>query len=634
MTDAIKTKVLLLEDRYEDVELINREINKHNMNMDILHVVDKKGFIESLTTYKPDLILSDYSLPSFNGLDALQIVISNKLDIPFIIVTGSINEETAVECIKKGATDYVIKENLNRLIPAINNAFEIFESKRQSLEAQKALLETEAKFSHAFNYANIGMCLIDLEGNFIQTNSRFCDLCGYTNTELLKKSVYEITHPDDIKTTKEFYSEFITGGNERAELETKYLHKNGRIVWVFISISLVRNNGGKEDFFVSHIQDITQKKKDEENIRKLSKSVEQSPVMVIITDLEGKIEYVNPKAEEVTGFKAEELMNKTSSILMSGNQGKSFDEQLWNTIKKGEVWKGEFLNKKKNGELYWESATISVINDSNDKPTHYIAIKQDISEQKLLEERLIEAKEKAEESDRLKTAFLANVSHEIRTPMNGILGFSSLLDSEDLTNELRHNYIQIIKKSGDQLLNIVNDILDISLIAAGQIRIDKEIFKINILLQELHTIFSNLLKVKNKKIEILQEIPSCEDYYIKTDRKRLNQILTNLLSNAEKFTKSGKIIFGVEVFEDKMYFYVKDTGIGIHAEYLNSIFDRFRQENETISKDYGGAGLGLSITKSLVELLGGEIEVESQPNVGSTFSFFIPRKIKRKKLHE
>jgi CheY-like chemotaxis protein len=158
-----KLKFLLLEDRHEDVEIIKRELKSKGFPCIIKHVEDKNGFISELEKFNPDLILSDYNLPAFNGLDALSFVVERKIDLPFIFVTGSINEETAVSCIQKGATDYVIKENLQRLIPAINNALEKFNSKREKVKAQNALLQTEEKFSHAFNNANIGMCMIDLK---------------------------------------------------------------------------------------------------------------------------------------------------------------------------------------------------------------------------------------------------------------------------------------------------------------------------------------------------------------------------------------------------------------------------------------------------------------------------------------
>ncbi|MDA3929849.1 MAG: PAS domain S-box protein, partial [Prolixibacteraceae bacterium] len=463
----------------------------------------------------------------------------------------------------------------------------------------------------------------DLKGNFIQTNSKFSEIIGYSLFELTTKTVYEITHSEDIDITKSFYSDFIGKGNERAELEKRYVHKNGNIVWVFMSISLITKQDNSSDFFVAHIQDITQKKADEELIRKLSKSVEQSPVMVVISDLDGKLEYVNSKFEEITGYAFAEVRTKNPRILSSEYQDQAFYEKLWETIEAGKIWTGEFVNKKKNGEEYWESASISAIIDSHNKPTHYLAIKQDITAQKLMEKALIIAKEKAEESDRLKSAFLANVSHEIRTPMNGILGFSELLEEDNVSQNQQHEYIKVIRKSGHQLLGIVSDILDISKLESGQLRITNEVFSVYDLFHESLLIFEDRIKKNSKSITIELKASADETVFIKTDRLRLTQILQNLLSNAEKFTEKGSIEFGYEISNDHLHVFVSDTGKGIEYENIESIFDRFRQEDEAISKAFGGTGLGLSISKGLAKLLGGEISAKSKIGVGSTFSFFI-----------
>lgn len=618
-------KILLLEDRIEDVELIKRALIRQKFEFSLVHVENKVEFSSQLKNFNPDVILSDYSLPGFNGLDALNMVMLQSLDIPFIFVTGSINEQTAVDCIIKGATDYILKDNLNRLMPAIINALDKYKSKREKLQAQQALRETEEKFSHAFNFANIGMCLIDLNGRFIQINSKFSSISGYSHDELLNMTVYDITIEEEKEISQQFYTNLVLNGYDSSELEKRYIHKDGHLVSVFISISLINDVNGKPDFFVSHIQDITRKKADEELIRKLSKSVEQSPVMVVISDLSGTIEYVNSKFEEVTGYTCQEITNKNINILKSEHQNNKLYDTLWGVVEHGNIWKGEQLNRKKNGDEYWESATISVLTDSLNKPTHIIAVKQDITEKKKLEQSLIKAKNKAEESDRLKSAFLANVSHEIRTPMNGILGFSSLLTTEDLPKQKQASFVDIIQRSGKQLLSIVNDILDISKLESGQLTIMEETFYIQEILDEQYAILEEKLNKQQKPVRIILVNNPLDQFEIKTDRVRLTQVLQNLLSNAEKFTSSGSIKFGYSVDDKTIRFYVTDTGIGIGKDSLETIFDRFTQENDTISREFGGTGLGLSISKGLVELMGGRLEVRSTPKLGSTFSFTIPR---------
>lgn len=236
---------------------------------------------------------------------------------------------------------------------------------------------------------------------------------------------------------------------------------------------------------------------------------------------------------------------------------------------------------------------------------------------------LIEAKERTEESDRLKSAFLANMSHEIRTPMNGILGFSKMLTRPNLPEEKKHLYSRILDDTGNQLLSLVNDILDISLIESGQLKISKESFNLNTLMSELYGLFSTQAENRNLQFDLKTEFTN-EDANIETDKIRLNQILTNLLSNAFKFTPEGSVTYGYTLSDNNLKFYVRDTGIGIASENIDKVFERFRQEDLDMNRNFGGAGLGLSISKRLVELLGGRIWLQSRKGHGSTFCFTIP----------
>jgi PAS domain S-box-containing protein len=386
--------------------------------------------------------------------------------------------------------------------------------------------------------------------------------------------------------------------------------------------------------------------------------VEQSPVSIVITDINGDIEYINPKFTEITGYSFQEAVGSNPRLLKSKGYPTEVYKNLWETITVGKDWKGEFLNMKKNGEQYWENASISPVFDKNGKITNYIALTEDITKQKLAEQLLEEnqqalkrqnqeyiqlneelqksnskiqeinkelmiAKEKAVESDKLKSAFLANLSHEIRTPMNGIIGFSEMLAMDNLLPEKRKHYAEVIITSTNQLLSIVNDILDLSKIETGQIALIKEQVKINKLLIELLSFFKPKTDEKGIKLSITKGLPD-DKCTIICDKIRLNQILNNLTSNAIKFTKHGKVSFGYELKENFLQFFIADSGIGIPEEYQHRLFGRFQQANVEISRQYGGTGLGLAISKSLVELLGGKIWFNSTPGVGSTFFFTIP----------
>ncbi|HAN17755.1 MAG: hypothetical protein A2X13_08375 [Bacteroidetes bacterium GWC2_33_15] len=250
---------------------------------------------------------------------------------------------------------------------------------------------------------------------------------------------------------------------------------------------------------------------------------------------------------------------------------------------------------------------------------------REISKRRQIQNELIFAKEKAEENDRLKSRFLANLSHEIRTPMNSIVGFTNLLEIENLSKDSQQKYLQIIKSSSSQLLNLITDILDISKIEANQLDIHCSIVDLEKLMNELYTRYNyELAEYPEKNLKIEVNIRETTISKIICDQTRLNQVFSNLLNNAIKFTQNGKIEFGYSEYSDKLRFFVSDTGIGISDEFKKQIFSRFSREKISSDTLYGGTGLGLAISKGLVNLMGGEIYVESEKNAGSTFYFTLP----------
>jgi PAS domain S-box-containing protein len=370
-----------------------------------------------------------------------------------------------------------------------------------------------------------------------------------------------------------------------------------------------------------------QRVKVEEQIKILSNAVDHSYAMVIITDLEGKIEYVNPRFLHVTGYTREEVLGKNPRILKSGNYRPDFYSTLWSTISAGGEWRGEFENRTKSGETYWVLTSISGVRNEKGEIRHYVAIEESITDRKRMEQELILAKDKAEESDRLKTAFLANLSHEIRTPLNAIAGFSELITQVDLGKEEQKEYFNIIRSNVSTLTKLIDDIIDFSKLELGQTTYEEAECSIDDIFRELRIYFLEEVKNLDKQIEIIIQPSSCTKMKIRSDNIRLRQILTNLLSNSVKFTQHGSIEMGCSIEQPGFVrFYVKDTGTGIPQEKIDMIFDRFRQADDTTTRQYGGTGLGLAISKGLVEMMGGEIWVNSILGKGTTFSFTIPYK--------
>jgi PAS domain S-box-containing protein len=365
------------------------------------------------------------------------------------------------------------------------------------------------------------------------------------------------------------------------------------------------------------------KEKAEEKLRLLNRAVEQSPVSIVITNQQGNIEYVNPKFTELTGYTFEESIGKNPAILKSGLHSKDFYKQLWDRITAGKDWFGEMMNKKKSGDFYWENVLISPMTDEKGSITHFVGIKEDITEKKAMLENLINAKEKAEESDRLKTSFLHNISHEIRTPLNAIVGFSTFLSDPDLTPDKRSMYTDIIISSNDQLLTIIDGIMKISTIETGQVNIRQTKSETYRLVSTLYNQFQPVATKKNLGFTL-----DCgnvtETTLMFTDEGKLRQILTNLLDNAFKFTHEGSIRFSCNSRDEFIEFSVEDTGIGIPKEEQGKIFERFYQTKKPDSHVYSGTGLGLSICAGYASILGGSLSVQSSSGKGSVFCLTLP----------
>ncbi|MGE5498989.1 MAG: PAS domain-containing sensor histidine kinase, partial [Syntrophothermus sp.] len=366
----------------------------------------------------------------------------------------------------------------------------------------------------------------------------------------------------------------------------------------------------------------------EEELRKLSRAVAQSPVSIIIADSRGKIEYINPKFTEQEGYTLNEVAGKSPSILQSGKTPETTYKELWQTITSGNDWHGELQNINKKGELYWALVTISSIKNYKGEITHYISVSEDITKRKFAEDKLRQseieirkAKEIAEKANQAKSQFLANMSHEIRTPMNAIMGFSEILKKR-ISDPGSTGYLDGIISSGKSLLSLINDILDLSKIEAGKLSINYEPVDLRPLLREMHQIFSVILR--EKAVEFRLEIDAALPEGLLIDELRLRQILFNMIGNAVKFTDSGSITvhLSCERLKDEklasLSLEIKDTGIGIPADQHEKIFEVFTQQEGQNQKKYGGTGLGLSITKRLIDIMNGTIEVQSEVNKGST----------------
>ncbi|MFA6598219.1 MAG: PAS domain S-box protein [Ignavibacteriaceae bacterium] len=492
-------------------------------------------------------------------------------------------------------------------------------------QARNALKESEERFRTVTQSANDAIITADSQGIIIDWNKGAEKIFGYSEAEIKGENLttvipehYVKDHLGGIKRVEQGGEHHVIGKT----VEVHGLHKNENEFPLELSLAQWETSQGK--YFTAIIRDITERRQGEEELRKLSRAVEQSPAIVVITDPDGTIEYVNTKFCDITGFSQEAAIGKTPRILKSGHQDEKFYKELWDTILSGKEWKGEFLDKKKNGELYWESALISPLVNNEGIITNFVAVNEDITEKKKMFEELVIAKDKAEEMNRLKSNFLANMSHELRTPLNGILGYAEML-STFLDNPEYAEMCRVIYSSGKRLSDTLNLILDLTKASSDKIEVISKNTSLVPAVENVINLYTDIAAGKNLLIE---KVFSEENVYAKLDSNLFERTINNIMNNAVKFTCTGKITIeiGKETADEKDWAYVKvkDTGIGIAEDQIELIWDEFRQVSEGMSRSYEGAGLGLTISKRIIELMNGVITVESNFGVGSTFTVKFP----------
>lgn len=366
-----------------------------------------------------------------------------------------------------------------------------------------------------------------------------------------------------------------------------------------------------------------ERNKAREGEHRFSQVLAQSPVSIIITDLNGVIEYVNPRTCEVTGFTDEELTGRHTRILQSGMTPPETYRGLWETITIGGEWRGELQNRKKDGTLYWESVTITPIFDNSGRMANYIAVKEDITEQKRNITLLEEAKKRAEAGDRLKSAFLENISHEIRTPLNGILGFAPMVLDPGITMEEKEEYLYILNASGKRLMQTITDYMDISMLVSGNMKISVREFAVGVILGEAWDHFAPRIDQKKLGFRVIAD-PVSRNPVLKSDPDLIRKVLFHLIDNAIKFTEKGEIVIEFQVDHDHMQIRIKDTGIGIDREIIPNIFEKFFQVDHYRTRNFEGSGLGLTIVSEIMKLIGGTINVTSKKWTGSVFAIRLP----------
>lgn len=478
---------------------------------------------------------------------------------------------------------------------------------------------------------NDAVVLTDENGNILEVNDAFCRITGYSKDEVIGKNPRILKSGlHDANFYKEMWDSILTKGYWKGEIINK--KKNGEFYFALLSISSIKDEVHGLTYYLGIQSDITERKKAEEQIRYQANLLENVNDAIIAADLNYRITSWNKAAEKMYGYKAEEVIGKEISEVVKVEFPGLTREQVRQILQEKGFWKGEAIHYNRFGEKIYVSSSLSIIRDINGNPIGTVGINRDITEQKKAEEKLKLYAEQLEianaqlqELNKLKSEFLANTSHELRTPLNSIIGFLNLI-KEGLyeSKEEMMQFVDNALMSARHLLNIINDILDIAKIEAGKLELTIEDVEVSELLQEVWTL--SHVQAEQKKLEYRMIYPE-KPIFIRGDRNRLKQILLNLIGNSIKFTHKGGITVKAEVFEEKGHcqFSVIDTGIGISKEKQAKLFQKFVQADGTTTRKYGGTGLGLAITKSLVEMMGGVIELFSEgEGKGTTVTFTIP----------
>lgn len=501
-----------------------------------------------------------------------------------------------------------------------------------------ALMESERKFRTIFDNAAIGIVMAEPSGVFLLVNEAFCKLVGYKKEDLENVNFKDITFSEDLMREKELIQRAKRKRENGYQLEKRYIHKNGDIIWAKVTVQFKWKNNGNIDYILGLAEDITQQvfaqKALVESERKLRIITNNITDVVWVADTSLKIIFITPSVFNLLGYTREEIYNMHTSKLLTTQSynllenyfAKKVAELGYSNIDQNELnfsIELEYLHKF--GHVVIGETTGKLIADpgpSKKKVTEIHGITRDVTAKKV-NEKLQREVELSRKSVKMKQQFLANMSHEIRTPMTGIVGMIDFLYDTNLDAKQK-DYIKTIKNSAESLLNILNDILVLSKIEAGKLDIIPEVFQFRQTIKDLYAVFESL--VRQKELDFEAHVSDYIPEFIKADKNRLNQVISNLLSNAVKFTDEGKITINFQLVKEaetniRIRVEVIDTGIGVNDEMQANLFETFTQIDSSYSRNYQGIGLGLTICKQIIQLMDGEIGVDSYPGKGSKFWF-------------
>jgi len=654
-------EVEFVVEKYQDISELKQSINKLMKSENNLKVIlDNSPDLVMITDMNADVVfisenvekITGYSVEYFKGkglpkdciypedLPKCQTLVSN-------LKAGKPLEMLEYRFVKKDGSIIWMQHTVNPIYE--NGEISVMQNNLRDITAQKqnelALLHSHDLMKYIIEHTRSAVAIHDKNYKYIFVSQSYLKQYNVKEENIIGRHHYEV-FPDLPQKWRDVHKKALDGIVSSAE-DDPYYRADGKVEWtrwecrpwyeadksirgfiVYTEVITDRKNMEIEIIDArDRAEESAKKLQEAHNIAKLgSWEFDVESGLFSFTDSFYKIYHTN--AEEMGGYQMTIAQYKENFMHPDDADMVDFEtEKALNTDDPGFSSYVEHRVKYKDGGIGYIGVTFFIKKDIEGRTIKTYGVNQDITQKKLTEKQLLEAKHKAEESDRLKSEFINNMSHEIRTPMNGILGFSKLLNRANLSDKKRDYYTQIIVNSGNQLIRIIDDILEISALGTKQVKIEQNELSINDLLAELYAIFQMKAKDKNLPLYLKKDLPD-EESVIYTDASKLNKILSNLLENAFKFTNEGSVEFGYKLIKSNakpmLEIFVKDTGIGIHKDKQTRIFDRFTQEEKEVSKIVGGIGLGLSIAKENAELLGGGIRLESEKGEGAAFYVTIP----------
>lgn len=609
-------KILFIEDMPVDLELAKMKIQNSSIAFESYLAETEDEFLRGLYEFEPDIIVSDYILPEFDGMRALELTLTYDNTIPFIILTGSANEETIIDAMKAGADDHVLKDRIDRLPFAIKEAVK----KRNALKERKQAMESLEFLSQTIEQSPYTTISTDMQGMITSWNKGAEKMYGYSAKEVMGQHISLVYHKEDHTVLqKDIIEPLIEKG--RIHQQARLKRKDGSTFTGSLSLWTIRDREGQITGMAGNTIDITKEKQADEDLRIKNQAIDINVDGIGMLDLEGRVTYVNRSALKMWGYENEkEVIGRKVDDFW-----KDLDDQreVLKNIRENRH-KTELIAKRKDGSIFPVWVSMTMIMSPENEPIAYMGSFVDLTERKKAEEQMLVARIAAEEANRCKNELLANMNHELRTPLSSVIGYSDVminLENDNLSTEQK-KHLHIINTAGYKLLNLINNMLDLAHIESDILNIKFSTFDPAKSIEKV--IEGMTLPVKKKKIDVNVNIDE-NVTEITADMDKFREIVYNLVENAVKFTSdNGKITISAIRKNDDIEVSVEDAGIGIAESDMERIFDPFVQVDSSNTRRFNGAGLGLVLVREYLKMQNGTIWVESEPGRGSKFTFKIP----------